>query len=59
LVFQWRRKIIQLLSSPVETDSVDPAVVGKGQEVENPEAEFYAEALKAQGDGEYPADAKS
>lgn len=51
LVFNWRQKIIQLLSSPVESDSGDLPNVGKGQDVEHPEAEYYAEALKAQGDG--------
>jgi len=52
LVYNWRRKIIQLLTSPVEADARDVTNVGNGQDVENPEAEYYAEALKAQGDGE-------
>lgn len=40
------------MSSPIEADSGDLTNVGKGQDVENPEAEYYAEALKAQGDVE-------
>lgn len=52
LVHNWRQKIVDLLSTPVESDSGELAAVGKGQDVENPEAEFYAQALKAQGEVE-------
>ncbi|OXB37227.1 E3 ubiquitin-protein ligase SHPRH [Cryptococcus neoformans] len=51
LVFNWRNKIIDLLSSPIDADPMD-VPEGQGQEVENPEAEYYAEALKAQGEVE-------
>lgn len=50
MVFNWRKKIIDLLSSPIDVDPTD-VPEGQGQEVENPEAEYYAEALKAQGEG--------
>jgi E3 ubiquitin-protein ligase SHPRH len=52
LVWNWRMKVIELLSSPVEAQNEDLPDVGRGQDVENPEKEFYAEALKAQGDVE-------
>jgi E3 ubiquitin-protein ligase SHPRH len=40
------------LSSPVEAQDENLPNVGQGQDVENPDNEFYAEALKAQGDVE-------
>jgi E3 ubiquitin-protein ligase SHPRH len=52
LVYNWRKKIIELLSSPVEAQDENLPNVGQGQDVENPDNEFYAEALKAQGDVE-------
>ncbi|WVQ69001.1 uncharacterized protein L199_007213 [Kwoniella botswanensis] len=56
LVFEWRAKIIALLSSPIEGDSMEDsaenAKAGQSTEVEDPEQEFYAEALKAQGEVE-------
>ena len=52
LICNWRQKIVELLSTPVESDSGELAAVGQGQDVENPEAEFYAQALKAQGEVE-------
>ncbi|WVQ84030.1 hypothetical protein IAT38_006175 [Cryptococcus sp. DSM 104549] len=51
LVFNWRTMIIDLLSSPIDAEPAD-APEGQGQDVENPEAEYYAEALKAQGEAE-------
>ncbi|WVR04446.1 hypothetical protein IAU60_001449 [Kwoniella sp. DSM 27419] len=52
LVFEWRAKIIALLASPVEAENPEPLAPGEGTDVENPEAEYYAEALKAQGEVE-------
>lgn len=51
LVFSWRNKIIHLLQSPLEAEDGQVPGVGEGQNVENPDEEYYAEALKAQGDG--------
>jgi E3 ubiquitin-protein ligase SHPRH len=51
LVYSWRRKIIELLSSPVEAEGDLPE--DPGQDVENPENEYYNQALQAQGDGTY------
>jgi E3 ubiquitin-protein ligase SHPRH len=48
LLFNWRSKIIELLSSPVEAEN-PPAEAGL--DVINPDEEYYAEALQAQGDG--------
>ncbi|WRT65006.1 uncharacterized protein IL334_001947 [Kwoniella shivajii] len=52
LVFDWRAKILALLSSPIDADTADQRAPGEGQDVEDPEAEYYAEALKAQGEVE-------
>nr|XP_019047438.1 E3 ubiquitin-protein ligase SHPRH [Kwoniella bestiolae CBS 10118]OCF26368.1 E3 ubiquitin-protein ligase SHPRH [Kwoniella bestiolae CBS 10118] len=52
LIFDWRAKIIALLSSPIEGENVENAEAGQNTEVEDPEQEFYAEALKAQGEVE-------
>jgi E3 ubiquitin-protein ligase SHPRH len=49
LVFAWREKIIQLLSSPIEAEPTD--VQAGAVDVEDPSAEYYAQALQAQGDG--------
>jgi E3 ubiquitin-protein ligase SHPRH len=47
LVFAWRKKLIQLLSSPIESEAVNVS-----PDIEDPDAEYYAEVLKAQGDSE-------
>ncbi|TXT06109.1 hypothetical protein VHUM_03582 [Vanrija humicola] len=52
LVFNWRNKVVDLLKLPLEADEDKVPDVGQGQDVENPEEEYYAEALKAQGDVE-------
>jgi E3 ubiquitin-protein ligase SHPRH len=54
LVYNWRAKIIELLKSPIEAESDLPAP-SEGQEVEDPEKEYYAQALKAQGEGKLTA----
>ncbi|OCF41195.1 hypothetical protein I317_05025 [Kwoniella heveanensis CBS 569] len=51
LVFEWRAKLLALLSSPIEAENTEDAS-GQSTEVQNPEAEYYAEALKAQGEVE-------
>ena len=51
LVFNWREKIIELLKSPIDAEKDLPAS-GEGQDVVDPENEYYAQALKAQGQGE-------
>jgi E3 ubiquitin-protein ligase SHPRH len=43
-----------LLKSPIEAESDLPAP-SEGQEVEDPEKEYYAQALKAQGEGKLTA----
>lgn len=52
LVFNWRNKVVDLLKLPLEAEEDKVPAAGQGQDVENPEEEYYAEALKAQGDGE-------
>ncbi|KAL1409743.1 hypothetical protein Q8F55_003740 [Vanrija albida] len=52
LVFNWRSKVIDLLNLPLEAEEDKVPAVGQGQDVENPDQEYYAEALKAQGDVE-------
>jgi hypothetical protein len=52
LVFSWREKIIELLKSPIDAEKDLPAS-GEGQDVVDPENEYYAQALKAQGQGEF------
>jgi len=52
LVFNWREKIIELLKSPIEAEK-DLPVSGEEQDVVDPENEYYAQALKAQGQGEF------
>lgn len=52
LVFNWRAKVIKLLQTPLEAEEDAVPAPGQGQDVENPEEEYYAEALKAQGDVE-------
>lgn len=51
LVFNWREKIIELLKSPIDGEKDLPAS-GDEQDVVDPEQEYYAQALKAQGQGE-------
>jgi E3 ubiquitin-protein ligase SHPRH len=45
-VYSWRSKIIELLASPIESE----ALPEQGTNVEDPEAEYYAQALQAQGE---------
>jgi hypothetical protein len=52
LVFNWREKIIELLKSPIDAEKDLPAS-GEGQDVVDPENEYYAQALKFQGQGEF------
>ena len=52
LVFNWREKIIELLKSPIDAEKDLPAS-GDEQDVVDPENEYYAQALKAQGQGEF------
>ncbi|WWC87137.1 uncharacterized protein L201_002023 [Kwoniella dendrophila CBS 6074] len=52
LVFEWRAKILALLSSPIDADTAAAQAPGQSTEVVDPEAEYYAEALKAQGEVE-------
>jgi hypothetical protein len=52
LVFNWREKIIELLKSPIDAEK-DLPTSGEGQDVVDPENEYYAQALKAQGQGEF------
>jgi E3 ubiquitin-protein ligase SHPRH len=51
LVYNWREKIIELLKSPIDAEKDLPAS-GEEQDVVDPEEEYYAKALKAQGQGE-------
>jgi hypothetical protein len=50
LVHSWRDKIIELLKSPIDAEKDLPAT-GEDQDVVDPEKEYYAQALKAQGQG--------
>lgn len=50
LVLSWRDKLVDLLKQPVEAEDDAVPAVGEGQTVENPEEEYYAQALKVQGD---------
>lgn len=50
LVFNWRNKVVELLKTPIEAKDDAVPGVGEGQDIENPDEEYYAEALKAQGD---------
>lgn len=43
--------MIELLTSPIESEK-DLAATAEGQDVEDPEKEYYAQALNAQGQGE-------
>ncbi|WVQ97832.1 hypothetical protein IAU59_004947 [Kwoniella sp. CBS 9459] len=52
LVFEWRAKILALLSSPIEAETDQDGPPEQGTEVKDPEKEYYAEALKAQGEVE-------
>ncbi|WWC67711.1 uncharacterized protein I206_101623 [Kwoniella pini CBS 10737] len=52
LVFEWRAKILALLSSPIDAENNEPLQQGESTDVVDPEAEYYAEALKAQGEVE-------
>jgi len=54
LVFNWREKIIELLKSPIDAEKDLPAS-GDEQDVVDPEQEYYAQALKAQGQGKFEA----
>ncbi|ORX34384.1 SNF2 family N-terminal domain-domain-containing protein [Kockovaella imperatae] len=47
LVYAWRNKIIAALSAKIESEATDPQ---SGPDVEDPEKEYYAEALNAQGE---------
>ena len=47
LVYNWRQKIIDLLSTPIDPDP--PAEELSSAEIK-PETEYYAVALQAQGD---------
>jgi E3 ubiquitin-protein ligase SHPRH len=49
LVYSWREKIIELLKSPIDAESA--ATDDDGVDVVDPEKEYYAQALKAQGQG--------
>ncbi len=51
-MFAWRTKIIELLSSPIDAEGNAADLGAKGTEIEDPENEFYAQALQAQGDVE-------
>lgn len=52
LVFTWRQKVVELLEQPIEAKEEAVPAVGEGQDVENPDQEYYAEALRSQGDCE-------
>ncbi|WWC59243.1 uncharacterized protein I303_101793 [Kwoniella dejecticola CBS 10117] len=52
LVFEWRAKILALLSSPIDADNTATHDQGESTDVVDPETEYYAEALKAQGEVE-------
>lgn len=52
LVHRWREKLYELLTLPVEAEDEDVPLPGQGQDVENPEEEYYAKALQAQGESE-------
>jgi hypothetical protein len=51
-VFSWREKIIELLKSPIDAEKDLPAIE-EDQDVVDPEKEYYAQALQAQGQGEF------
>ncbi|ODO03141.1 hypothetical protein I350_05986 [Cryptococcus amylolentus CBS 6273] len=53
LVFNWRDKIYELLISPVEGEKPEAREGAGAQDIEDPEEEYYAEALKAQGEGKF------
>ncbi|CAK9783442.1 hypothetical protein CC85DRAFT_282178 [Cutaneotrichosporon oleaginosum] len=50
LVHSWREKLYELLTGPVEAVDEEVPLPGHGQNVENPEEEYYAKALQAQGE---------
>jgi E3 ubiquitin-protein ligase SHPRH len=50
-VYSWREKIIELLKSPIDPEKDLPAG-DDGQDVVDPEKEYYAQALQAQGQGQ-------
>jgi hypothetical protein len=50
LVFSWREKIIELLKSPIDAEKDLPAIE-EDQDVVDPDKEYYAQALQAQGQG--------
>ncbi|BEI82473.1 hypothetical protein CcaverHIS002_0303410 [Cutaneotrichosporon cavernicola] len=50
LVHSWRQKLYELLTGPVEAPNEEVPLPGEGQEVENPDEEYYAKALQAQGE---------
>jgi E3 ubiquitin-protein ligase SHPRH len=50
LLFNWRNKIIELLTTPIDPGN-DPTTAAEETDVVDPEKEQYAEALKAQGEG--------
>lgn len=49
LVFSWREKIVELLSKAIDAEEKAPA--SDGQDVVDPDKEYYAEALQDQGEG--------
>lgn len=56
LVHRWREKLFELLTLPVEAETEDIPPPGQGQDVENPDEEYYAKALQAQGESELRAE---
>lgn len=50
LVHSWRQKLYELLTGPVEAPNEEVPLPGEGQQVENPDDEYYAKALEAQGE---------
>jgi hypothetical protein len=50
-VYSWREKIIELLKSPIDAEKDLPAG-DEEQDVVDPEKEYYAQALQAQGQGQ-------
>lgn len=50
LVLSWRDKLIGFLKQPLEAEDDAVPAVGEGQTIDNPDEEYYAQALKVQGD---------
>jgi hypothetical protein len=51
LVYGWRSKIMELLANPIDPEATDVFQPEEGTKILDPDKEYYAEALKAQGDG--------